>query len=136
MAKAEHDVGVHLDEAAIAVIGEAFIAGELCKALHCRVIEAKVEHRVHHAWHGRSCARAHGNEKRVRCVAEYLADMVADRGERGVNLRLQAIRIVAVVFVIGGANFRCQCEAGRHRQAQIGHFGEIGALAAKEVLHA
>ena len=34
-----------------------------------------------------------------------------------------------------GADFRGDGEAGRHRQAQIAHFGQVRALAAEQILH-
>ena len=39
-------------------------------------------------------------------------------------------------FVVeGGADLGGDGEAGRHRQADVGHLGEVGALAAEQVLH-
>ena len=49
LAHVHHDIGVHLDEAAMAVVGEALVAGQLHQVLHRLVVEAEVEHRVHHA---------------------------------------------------------------------------------------
>jgi hypothetical protein len=54
----EHHVGVHLDEAAIAVIGEALVAGCGGQRLHRLVVEAEIEHRIHHARHGGAGAGA------------------------------------------------------------------------------
>ena len=48
---AENDVGIHLDEAAIAVVGEAGIAGARGEPFDGAVVEAEVEDRVHHARH-------------------------------------------------------------------------------------
>jgi hypothetical protein len=50
--KAEDDVGIHLDEAAIAVPGEAGVAAHCGEALDRAVVEAEVEDGVHHAGHG------------------------------------------------------------------------------------
>ena len=51
MVEAKHHVGIHLDEAAVAIPSKARIARGAGKALHRLVIEAKVEHGVHHAGH-------------------------------------------------------------------------------------
>ena len=51
VADAEHDVGIHRDEAPIAVIGEAAVAGFLGQRLDRLVVEAEIEHGVHHARH-------------------------------------------------------------------------------------
>ena len=51
VADAEHHVGIHGDEAPVAVIGEAPVAGLLRQRLHRLVVEAQIEHRIHHARH-------------------------------------------------------------------------------------
>ena len=63
---AQHDVGIHLDEAAVAVVGEARVARLGGQALHRLVVEAEVEDGVHHARHRRARARAHRDQQR-RC---------------------------------------------------------------------
>ena len=50
----EHDVAVHLDEAAIAVIRETRIARKLGDDLGDFVVHAEVQHGVHHARHRRA----------------------------------------------------------------------------------
>ena len=61
-----------------------------------------------------------------------LADMV----QRLFDLRLQFLRIGFVVRVKIGADRGRNGEARRHRQAEIGHLGEIGALAAQQIAQA
>ena len=58
MVDAQHHIGIHLDKAAIAVIGKARIAGQLGQTFRRRGVEAKIEHRIHHAGHGDTCAGA------------------------------------------------------------------------------
>ena len=135
MLEAEHHVRIHGDEAAIAVIGEAAIARELRQRFHGLVVEAEIEHGVHHARHRGARAGAHGDEQRVFGVAEHLAGQLADIVERLLNLRLQFLRIGFVVGVEVGADRGRNGEARRHRQAEIGHLGEVGALAAEQVAH-
>ena len=65
MVDAQHDIAVHLDEAAIAVIGEARIAGALGQALDGLVVEAEIEHGIHHAGHRGARARADRDQQRI-----------------------------------------------------------------------
>ena len=48
---AEHHIRIHGDEAAVAVEGEAAVAGAGGNRLDGDVIEAEIEHGVHHARH-------------------------------------------------------------------------------------
>ena len=63
------------------------------------------------------------------------ADRLADLGERRLDLLLEAVRQLAAVGVVGGADLGGDGEARRHRQAEARHLGEVGALAAQQVLH-
>ena len=55
--------------------------------------------------------------------------------ERRLDLRLEVLRIGLAVGVIVGADLGGDGEAGRHRQAEIGHLGKARALAAEQVAH-
>ena len=136
MLEAEHHVRIHGDEAAIAVIGEAAIAGQFGERFDGLVVEAEIEHGVHHARHRGAAAGAHRHQQRILGIAERLAGELADMVERLFDLRLQRRRIGFVVGVEIGADRGRNREAGRHRQAEIGHFGEVGALAAEQVAQA
>ena len=83
---AEHDVAVHLDEAAVAVPGEAGVAGLGLDAADRLVVHAQVEDGVHHAGHRELRAAADGDEQRVRGVAELLALEGLELREGGVHL--------------------------------------------------
>ncbi len=135
MVDAEHDIGIHRDEAAVAVIGEAAVAGFLRQRLDRLVVEAEIEDRVHHARHGGARPRTHRDEQRIGPVAEGLAGEAADFGERGRHLRFERGRIGFVVGVIVGADLGGDGEAGRHRQPEAGHLGEARALAAQQIAH-
>ena len=136
MLEAEHHVRIHRDEAAIAVIGEAAIAGEFGERLDRLVVEAEIEHGVHHARHRGAAAGADRDQKRILRIAERLAGQLADMVERLLDLRLQCGGIGFVVRIEIGADRGRNGEARRHRQAEIGHFGEVGALAAQQVAQA
>ena len=135
MGKAEHHVGIHGDEAAVRVVGEAPIPGFVRHRLHRRVVESEIEHGVHHARHRRARPRAHRDQQRIVAVAESLAGGAADLRERGGNLPAQAFRVGLVVLVVISADLGGDGEAWRHRQAEIRHLGKACALAAEEVAH-
>ena len=60
--------------------------------------------------------------------------MALHDGERGIDLRFEPGGIVAVVVVIGRADFGGDGKTGRHRQTEIAHLGEVGALAPEQEL--
>src|SRR3546814_9623246 len=73
----KHHVRIHLEETAIAVPGETGIARRRRKPLDRLVVEAQVQHRVHHAGHGYARAGAHRHQKigRASCresVCQYV----------------------------------------------------------------
>ena len=135
MLQPQHHVGIHLDEAAIAVIGEARIAGELGKAFGRRRIEAEVQHRIHHARHGHARTRAHRHQQRPGRIAQCAFRELAHGGERGFHIGLQRGWISFAVLIVMGADFRGDGEARGDRQAQIAHLRQVRALAAEQVLH-
>ena len=135
MVDAQHHVGIHLDEAAVAVVGEARIAGLGDEALHRLIVETEIEDGIHHARHRGARARAHRHEQRRGHVAELRPDRRADLGERRFRVCLQAVGQCAAVGDVGGAHLGGDREARRHRQAEARHLRKIGALAAQQVLH-
>ena len=132
---AQHHVGIHLDEAAVAVVGEPLVARLGGQAFDGLVVEAEVEDGVHHAGHGRARARAHRDQQRRGRVAERGADGLADVRQRGLDLLLETVGQLAAVGIVGRAHLGGDGEARRHRQAQARHLGQIGALAAQQLLH-
>ena len=131
----QHDIGIHLDEAAIAVIGKARIAGEPGQALGGFGVEAEVEHGVHHAGHGDAGAGAHTDQQRLVGIAEIALGLVTDLAQRRGGLFLQIGGIGFAMGVIMGADFGGDGKARRNRQADIAHLGQIGALAAEKIFH-
>jgi hypothetical protein len=59
-----------MDEAAIAVIGEAAVLGALGQSLDGCIIEAEIEDGIHHAGHRGPGTRTHRNEKRILGITE------------------------------------------------------------------
>ena len=132
---AEHDVRIHLDEAAVAVVGEPLVAGRGGKPLDCRVIEAEIEDGVHHAGHRGGRARTHRHQQRVFRIAEGGADGEAKLGQRRHHLGVKIARQLALMGVEMAADLGADGEAGRHRQAEARHLGKVGAFAAEQLLH-
>jgi len=132
---AEHDAAEHLDEAAVAVPGEAFVAGFLRQAFDGFVVEAEIQHGVHHAGHRDAGAGADGDQQRRGGVAEAVADRVLDPLQRLGDLRLEGLGVGFPVGDVERAKLGRDGEAGRDRQADGGHFRQIGALAAEQVAH-
>ena len=131
----QHDVAVHLDEPPVAVVGEARIRRLARQAGDRLVVQAEVQDGVHHAGHRGARARADGHEERLLRVAKTPADRFLDARERSPCLLLQARRIAAAAGVVIGADLGRDREAGRHRQPEARHLGEVRALAAEERLH-
>ena len=135
MVDAEDDGAVHLDEAAVAVPGEAGVAAGFFEALDGGVVEAEVEDGVHHAGHGDAGAGADGDEEGLGGVAELQADVVLDLGEGGFDVGVERCGVFVAVVVKGGADLGGDGEARGDGEADGGHLGEVGALAAEQVLH-
>ena len=95
MVEAHDDIGIHLDETAVAVIGKAGIAGIGGQRLDRLVVQAEIEHGVHHARHRGAGAGAHRHQKQFRRIAETASGQPADMVERDRDIRFQRGRIGA-----------------------------------------
>ena len=131
----QHDIAVHLDEATVAVIGEACISACRSQAFHAFVVQAEVQHRVHHARHRNSRAGAHGDQQRVGPVAELGADRRLDMRHTGFYRPGELFRIRMTMLVVMGADFRRDRETRRHRQADARHLRQVGTLAPQQLTH-
>ena len=132
---AHHHVAVHLDEAAVGVVGEPRVAGGLGQPLHGVVVEAEVEDRVHHARHAVAGPGPHAHEQGVLRVAELLPGLLLHELHGGGDLLLEALGKLLVVLVVVDADLGRDREARGHREADLRHLGEVGPLAAEERLH-
>ena len=133
--KAHHDVGEHLDEAPITIPCEAGILGLLDEAVDGLVVQAKVEHRVHHAGHRHRSAGAHRNQQGVLRIADLLANAA---------LKIHAVLVNSVERAFGPyiagvgvlhASLARDGETGRNGKSDIRHLRKVGALATKDRLH-
>ena len=131
---AEHGLAEHREQAAVGVPGEPVVAALLREAVHALVVEADVEDGVHHAGHRELRAGADRDEQRVVGVAEGLAHRLLEAREVLADLVGHLGRRTAAREV-GAARLGGDDEAGRHREPDVGHLGEVRALAAEQVLH-
>lgn len=132
-ADAEHGLAEHLDEAAVRVPGEALVPRLRGETDDGGVGEADVEDGVHHAGHRELGAGAYGDQERVVVLAEGLAHPRLQGGQMGAHLVAELVGLHTAVEEdlarLGGDG-----EAGRDRQPEVGHLGEVGTLPAEQVL--
>ncbi len=129
------DVGIHHDKTTVAVIHEAGVVGLLEHAGDGLAGETDVEDGVHHAGHGGAGAGTAADEQGVLGVVILHTHDLLDILDTFPHLFHQTLGKLAVVGVVGGAALGGDGETGRHGKAQQAHLGEVGTLAAQEVLH-
>ena len=131
----EHDIAVHLDEAAIAVPSRTLVAGLLGQRDDGRVVEADVQYGVHHAGHRFAGTRTAREEQRIGRTAELGSHRLLNLFQGVDDLLLQLGRERATVGVVIGADFGRQSETRWHRQPDPNHLGQIGPLATQQGFH-
>ncbi len=131
--QAEDGLAEHLDQPPVGVPREVVVVGLGGEAGHARVIETDVQDRLHHAGHREARAGPHRHQQRVLGVAELAAHRVLEPLHVPRDLGAQALRTVAVLQEVP-ARLRRDGESGRDRQPHAGHLGQVGALAAQQVL--
>ena len=128
----EHDAAVHRNEATVAVVGEALVAGHAGQTLDALVVETKVQDGVHHARHRELGARANAHEQRIVGIAEIALHRCFELGHLRGDLGIEALRPAAMHVCTAGVG--ADGETRRHRQFQdTGHLSEVGTLSTKEV---
>jgi hypothetical protein len=134
MIKAKDNIGIHLDEAAIAIPGKARIARNLCQSCNGRIVQAEVEDSIHHARHGDTRARPHRHQQRIGRIAKAFPRDRLNMHNTLRHFRPDVVRKALPLRIIKGAHLGRDCKAGRHRQADCGHAIQIGTLAAQQIL--
>ena len=103
--QAEHDVAVHLHEAAVAVPGEALVAGLVDEAAQRGLVEADVEHGVHHAGHATRAPERQETSSGFLASPNLRPHRLFGLAQGVLDLGLELGRILAVVGVVVGADF-------------------------------
>ena len=132
----EDDVAEHLDEAAVAVVGEAAVPGPSLQPLGRVVVQPEVEDGVHHAGHGELGTGADRDEQRVGGRAEGGAGGLLELLDVLGDLLVDRAGHLLLFLVVDVADLGRDREPRRHRQPGVGHLGEAGAFAAEQILHA
>jgi len=135
LAHFHNDVREHLDEAAIAVPRPAGIVGFFSDDMHNLLVQAQVQDGIHHTGHGSAGTGAHGHQQRIFHIAELLAGDLLHLGDVLHDLGLDLVVDLAAVLIILGAGFGGDGEALRYGQTDVGHFSQVGALAAQQLTH-
>jgi hypothetical protein len=132
---AHNDIAVHLEEAAVAVVGKTFVTTAFGEGTYGLVVETEIEDGVHHPWHGVAGAGADGEKEWIDWIAEFFSHGVLDLGDGLIDLPFQGWGVGALVLVKVGADVGTNGEACGNWEANSGHFGEVGPFAPEEGLH-
>ena len=130
-----HDVAIHLDEAAITVPRKALVLAVIRQGLHRLIVQAEVKDSIHHAGHGIARTGANRNQQRLLHVAKLFAERLLQEIHPALHLKFELLGVTPSVLIIVRADLRSDGESGRHRQADAGHFSQIGAFAAQKGFH-
>ena len=129
----QHHVPEHRDEAAVAVPGEALVPGLLRQPLHRLIVQAEVEDGVHHARHRTRAPRADRDQERVARGRRAACRRRPRAGQmRRATCGHSAGGMLLAGRVVGGPGLGGDGEAGRNRDADLGHLGQLAALAAQQ----
>ena len=130
----EHHTSEHLNQTAIRIVSKPRIVAQLRQRFHTLIVETKVENGVHHAGHGKLCARTHADEQRVFALAELLALQLFELAQRDIHLSVHGVRDAPHPHVLA-TSFSLNGESRRHGQARVGHLSKTRTLTAENVLH-
>ena len=133
---AENDITIHLNKTAIAIPSEALVLGCGSQSQNRLIIQPQIQDGVHHAWHGVTGTGAHCNEEWHALGVTKLAVHDFFHGLHArFHLSLEACWVSALVCIVIGANFGCDCESGRNRKTNAAHLCEIRAFASEQCFH-
>ena len=131
----QRDFAEHLNEAAVAIVGEARVAGFGDQAFGAGIVQAEVENGVHHAGHGELGAGTNAHQERIGCAAELFAHELFELGHGFVNLVIDFFGHFVAIFKEEVTNLSRDGEARGHRHAGLAHLGEACAFAAQNLFH-
>ena len=131
----EDHVRIHLDEAAVGIIGETLVAGAARQRLDRPVGQAEIEDGIHHARHRGPRPRTHRDQERIVLVPEDMSGDLPGLRERGGDRGFELGRIGLAVIVEIGTDLGRYGEPRRDGKAEIGHFRQVGAFAPQQIAH-
>ena len=134
-AEPQHDAREHREEPAVAVPGETLVARARLEPLDGCVVEPEVQDRLHHSGHGHAGARPDRHEEGTLAVAEPRVGRLLEPREVLQDLLPETLRPLAPRALSVNPGLGRDGEAGRDRDAEIRHLGQLAALAAEEVPH-
>ncbi len=128
----EHGLAEHLQQPAVGVPGEPLVSADLGQTLDAGVVQSDVQHRLHHSRHRELGPRPHADQQWIMPVAKLSARVILQMPQRHRHLYPELARFATQRQVLP-ARIGGDGEAGWHGQPQLGHLGEVRALAAEQV---
>jgi hypothetical protein len=129
----EHGLAEHLDQPPVGVPREPLVARLLGEAVDRLIRQADVQDGVHHSRHRELGARPDADQEGVGRVAELAAHALFQCVQVAADFIVKAVGGGAVRQVVAARVGRDREPRG-HRQAEIGHLGQVRALTSQEVL--
>ena len=129
----QHDVGKHLDEAPITVVGKARVVGLFRQARGDFVIQAEIENGVHHARHRHWRAGANREQQRIPGITKARAHFLLHQIEGNPVFLLEQGGQFIARFKKLAAGVCGDNKTKGHRQAEAGHLAQICALTAEQI---
>ena len=130
-----HNIGKHLNKSSVGIISKSGISCLLRESLNGYIVESQIQNGIHHAGHGCSRAGTNRYQERIFRITKFSAVLSLKPFQRVENLALNFFCDLFSTVIIVCAGFCCHCEALGNRQAQIGHFSQIGTFSAEKVPH-
>jgi hypothetical protein len=129
----EHHVAVHLHEPSVRVEREASVAARRREPFHRLRVQPEVQDGVHHPRHRHARARTHRHDQGIARVPEAPTRPKLHAFERELQLGREALREIAP-RAPREADVGRDREAGRHRDAELGHRVQPRALPSQQLL--
>ena len=132
----ERHFAEHLNEAAVAIVSKARIAGLLRQTFGGLIVQAQVQDGVHHAGHGELRAGAHAEQQRIVDAAELLAHQRL-RASASASW-IWSSTSFGTLLPFSKKRLQTSVEMVKHRRnghARLAHFREASAFAAEHVPH-
>jgi len=124
-----HDSGIHLNKAAIGVIGKALVVYASCEPCNALVVKPEIQNRLHHAGHGAGGAGAHADQERCLGISELLLGDFFEPDNVLCNLLFELGRKLPAILVVVVARCSGDRKTTRDRQTDSGHLRQAGPFA-------